>query len=212
MKNKIFVVITLLVAIGGFAALKFMKPKENKLEAPPTAQAATLIRFHNMSLGNPLARVTLVEFFDPECEACRVIHPVVKKLVKQYGGQVRFVFRYMPFHKNSVLTASAIEEAREMGKYEEAVDLLFETQPVWADHHNPRPDLMFEQLQKIGVPKERLKPEELVKKHEHKVAEDKADGLALGVNGTPTFFINGRMLDQFSEEYLKAAIEHFLKQ
>lgn len=211
--NKLALLGTLGVVLTVFAALVIMnkRDKEALVEATPRADVELLIRSHSPIKGNPEAPVTIVEFLDPECEACRAMHPIMKRLLAEYDGKIRLVIRYMPLHGNAKLAASALEEAREQGKYDEALDALFENQPAWGDHHDPQPNLIMTYLKDIGV-KGRLDASALVAKHGEKVNMDHVDGNRLGVKWTPTFFVNGKMLEDIGYEPIKAEIEKALQE
>lgn len=189
--------------------------KKQAIDNPPTvekpkADSQLLVRDHSPIKGNRNASVVIVEFLDPECEACRAMHPIVKQLLSEYEGKAQLVIRYMPFHGNSKLAASALEEAREQGKYDEALDILFEKQPEWANHGQPRPDLIPVILSELGIKKDTLEGNKVLAKHAWKVDLDQIDGNRVGVRHTPTFFVNGEMLDEIGYEPLKNAIEKSL--
>lgn len=222
-KNKIFVLVAALVAVIVFIAVamnanKTGEPIVSDQTVGAPAQTAgdqpvnmeLFVRPHSPSMGNAVARVVVVEWFDPECESCRLMHPIFKKVVEDYKTKVHFVLRYMPYHNNSMHAASALEEAKEFGKFEEALDALFDTQPQWGDHRAPKPELIGATLQKLGIPKEKLGADYLIKKHGAKIQMDEADGNQLGVRGTPTFFVNGKMLPQLGEQPLREAIDQAL--
>jgi protein-disulfide isomerase len=135
----------------------------------------------------------------------------VKKLMKEYQDRVHFVIRYMPYHGNSMYAASALAEAWEMSKFESALDVLFEKQPEWGDHHQPRPDLIPGYLESVGFSKDKTTAEYLIQKHGDKVKMDEADGRRVGVQGVPSFYVNGRALNGLGEKPLRAAIEDALK-
>jgi protein-disulfide isomerase len=177
-------------------------------QPPPPSEE--LVRPHSRSFGPETAKVTVVEFFDPECETCRAVHPVIKPLIAQYGGKVRLVLRYMPFHGNSLVAASALEAAGEQRKYWEMLDVLFENQPVWGSHHAPRPELIPEYARQIGLDMTRFHAALNSTAHAKIVEIDKADGQKLGVVGTPTFFVNGKKLEHLAIEPLKAMIDEAL--
>jgi protein-disulfide isomerase len=80
--------------------------------APGPSEGALLIRPHSPTLGPAQAPVTIVEFFDPECEACRAMYPIVKQVMADFDGRVRLVIRYMPLHRNSVYAALLLEASR----------------------------------------------------------------------------------------------------
>lgn len=219
MKNKFFVIVAVIIAALAFWIIS-MNTETTETITPtvtPTAQDSQLmgtplfVRPHSPSLGSSMSKVTVVEWFDPECESCRLFHPYLEKIISQYKDRVHFVMRYMPFHKNSMYSASILCEAHELGMFEQALDLMFEKQPEWADHHKPKPELLPELLATIGFDKSKLNPEDIIKKHGEKVKTDQEDGTRLGVVGTPTFFVNGQMLEELDPNGLVLMIELALK-
>ena len=97
----------------------------------------TLVRPDSPVLGAANAKVTIVEFLDPECESCAAFSPAVKKILQEYDGRVRLVVRYMPFHPNSLRAAAWTEAAGEQGKYWQMQELLFQRQSEWGEKHGP---------------------------------------------------------------------------
>lgn len=214
MKNKTFVIGSIaLVIVGVIALLFYSKSSRNNVpvekQNPPTSN---FVIGQSPTFGNMMSRVVVVEWFDPECEGCRAIHPAFEKIIDDYSGQVHFVLRYMPFHANSLYAASVLEEARELGKFKEALNILFEKQPEWAAHRAPRPDLIPMYLEKLGIPKEKLERSYVIQKHGAKIKRDEDDGLKAGVRATPTFFVNGQPLPELGEQPLRAAINRALSQ
>jgi protein-disulfide isomerase len=204
MKNKIFIIASVAIALGLFAVVSMQS--NNSAETTQTQSAtsvqsmvdpAMFVRPHSPTYGPMMAKVQVVEWFDPECESCRAFHPVL---------------RYMPYHKNSMYAASVLEEARELGKFDQALDLMYETQPEWADHHNPKPELVPKILAKLGIPADKLDPNTVIKKHGHKIDQDQKDGEQVGVRGTPSFFVNGQYVRELGDAPLRASIEAALKQ
>lgn len=222
----VFVIGAIAAAIVGLTALAYYTnatsrtvPVQNETTAQkatpvkaPSADRSILVRWHSPSFGNKSAGVTVVEWFDPECEGCRAVHPAFEKIMFDYSDRVHFVLRYMPFHKNSLYAASVLEEARELGKFKEALTILFQRQPEWARHGAPRPDLIPAFLEKLGIPKEKLERTYVIQKHAAKIKLDEEDGLKVGVRATPTFFVNGEILSELGEEQLRAAINKALTQ
>lgn len=199
-------IVAAVVAAGVYTSSK-KEEKAAQVASAPAIPAELLVRPHSKRKGPPDAKVTVVEFLDPECEACRLMYPVTKHLLQEYAGKIQLVLRYMPFHPNSMYAAAALEAAGEQDRYWEMLEILFEKQPQWGDHHQPRPELIPDFARQIGLDMEAWKKS--ISKGEHKtlVEKDKADGTSLGVRGTPTFFVNGKMLDQLGYEPLKAAID-----
>lgn len=210
--NKIFLLSAITLALALFAGLTYWsRPSTIEDKEARTAIVQHLIKPHSPIKGAKDAKVTVVEFLDPECEACRAMHPIINRLLSEYEGKVRVVIRYMPFHGNSLLAAAALEEARELGKYDEALDKLFEKQPEWADHRNPRPELITVLLRELGIEEKLLGSSYLISKHRWKIDLDYADGIKVDVKRTPTFFVNGKMLSEIGYEPVKRSIEESLK-
>jgi protein-disulfide isomerase len=187
----------------------------NKPSIPPE----TLVRPDSPTLGAPDARVTLVEFLDPECESCAAFAPAVKKILKDYDGKVRLVVRYMPLHPNSMRAATLTEAAGEQGKYWQMQELLFQRQPEWGERHGaptsaPKPDInaLFDKYaREIGLDTEKVNAAVKENRFQSKLQRDLADGRTLGVRQTPSFFVNGRKLARFGEADLRALIEDELR-
>lgn len=221
LKYKISAIGVVVVLVGAFAFLA----TQNKSESPATNQTASsttqqtpatssilpadtslLIAEHSIVLGEETAPVTIVEFLDPECEACGAMNPIVKKIIKEFDGQIRLVVRYMPYHQNSVYVASLLEAAREQGQYWPALDLVFKEQGAWASHHDPKPELVLPLLKTLGLDIQKIKKQVDAQKYLSLIEKDKQDGELLGVRATPTFFINGEMQYEIGYEPLKNAI------
>lgn len=220
MKNKSF--IFLLAIVGVFIGLFVYLKKDiqtqgvssagGKSETAPSSfrvvpfENSVLIKSHSPIKGPFSAKATLVEFLDPECESCAAMHPYVKKVTKEFEKDLRVVVRYMPFHKNSKYVANILEGARAQNKYWEALDLIFATQRQWADHHNPKPELIPEILKPLGLNMEKIVADAKSGKYDKQINEDLEDGKKIGVSGTPTFFVNGKMLEELGYESLRSTV------
>lgn len=220
MKKEFYVVIGIvaLVLAGALVAFGVYRRAQapSVVATAPGAEGsgrvdqALLLGEGSPTLGPTMARVQIVEFLDPECESCRAMHPYLKSILKDYEGRVRYTLRYMPFHKNSAYAASLLEAAREQGKFWEALDLMFETQSEWGSHHAPKPELLPQILKGLNLDVAKL---ELAAKNPDfatRVQKDKEDGMKAGVTGTPTFFVNGRMLSDLGDRPLRALIDEEL--
>lgn len=221
---KILALIGVLVVVATVIGANYYRESAQS-ERRPTAAADNnqLVRPDSPSLGPADAPVTLVEFLDPECESCGAFSPVVKKILKDYGGKVRLVVRYMPFHPNSRLAAAYTEAAGEQGKYWEMQELLFRRQPEWGEIHGhgaqaaaaarrePAPVLFERYAAELGLDLARVRAAVAENRYASKVERDMRDGQSLGVSKTPTFFVNGRMLMRFSQQDLRFLIDEELK-
>ncbi len=155
--------------------------------------------------GEANAPVTLVEYGDYECPACGAAFPIVKAVQKHFGKQLKFVFRNFPLtklHPHAESAAETAEFAGAHGHFWEMHDALYENQEALG------PELYREIAEAL-----RLDPKALTEALEthsfrSKVRADFMGGIKSGVNGTPTFFINGTLHDgSFEFEDLVAAIE-----
>lgn len=157
-------------------------------------------------------KVTFVEFLDYECEACGAAYPAIEELRETYDGQVTFVVRNFPLHNNSEAAARAAEAAADQGKFAEMYSMLFETQAEWGEQSDSKEELFFQYGEDLGLDMDRFRevyddPATLAK-----IEQDQADGQALGVTGTPSFFLNGEMMEISSFEDLTAQIDEALAQ
>ncbi len=208
-KNIFFLVGVIALAAGAFYIVK-TQYKEKQQEVISAKAPDFLVRDYHPTIGDKSYPVTMVEFLDPECESCAAVDPIVKGLLKEFEGKIYYVVRYMPLHKNSVLAAAALEESRPSGKYFQALSGLLYYQPEWADHQNPKPELIAVILKRIGVDILASNPNQLIEKHKKNIEQDQMDAKALGVTSTPTIFINGVMVDNLTYGALKAKIQGLL--
>ncbi|MBV9959405.1 MAG: thioredoxin domain-containing protein [Acidobacteria bacterium] len=142
--------------------------------------------------GSPDAAVTLVEYGDFECPHCGAAHLVVKQIQKTLGDQLRFVFRHFPLaqiHPHAERAAEAAEAAGAQGRFWQMHDLLFEHQQSLSDRH------LLLYAEAIDLDTDRFARELAEHVYQPRVREDFMSGVRSGVNGTPTFFINGARHD-----------------
>jgi len=190
-------------AVGGYI---YKQQRAEKTQAMAKQTESPLSRAYAQTLGPPDAKVVIVEFFDPGCETCRMFAGPVKSLMDSYPGKVRLVKRYAPFHHGADKVVQILEAARLQGKYWETLELLFEGQHRWADHHNPNPDMVWQLVGSLGLDMERLRRDVNDPKILDIVAQDVADAQALGVHKTPGFFVNGKTMSSFGLEQLQALV------
>lgn len=140
--------------------------------------------------------VTVVEFLDFECEACGAFYPVVEELRQQYAGEITYVLRYFPLpgHYNSTNAALAAEAAAQQGQLEGMYNRLFQTQAEWGEAQESRADLFRTFAEEMGL--DMVAYDEAVADPAtlSRVELDVADGRALGVSSTPTFFVDGTLV------------------
>lgn len=156
-------------------------------------QNKLLIREDSFKIASDSSKVTLVEFADFQCPACKAAHPVLVRLEDEYSGRVNFVFRHFPLpqHKNALLAALAAEAAGEQGKFWQYHDMLYENQTSWENEANPN-EIFLSFAKELNLDEAKFKSSFESKKFESKIQQDRADGTSLGVNSTPTFFIQDK--------------------
>ncbi len=157
--------------------------------------------------GNPKAAVTIVEFTDFECPSCARQHPVLERIVSEFKDQVRLVVRDFPLsqHANARKAAEAAEAAREQGKYWEYAAVLFRNQSALGV------DKLRQYATDLGLDRTKFDASLDSGKFAEKIQRDLFDGRKLGINGTPTLYINGKRISDNSYESMKSAIESALK-
>lgn len=161
------------------------------------------VREHSPVIGAAQARVTIVEFFDPACEACRAFYPIVHEILRRHPGDVRLVLRYTPLHgPPSEEAVRIIETARMQNKFEPVLNAIFQQQPQWAAHEGPRMELAWNAAAGAGLDVATARAAMNARHINAAISQDVADAAALNVRGTPTFFVNERPLINFGPQQL----------
>jgi len=151
------------------------------------------------------APVTLVEYGDYECPYCGSAHPIVERVRKELGPRLRFVFRHFPLkeiHPHALMAAQAAEAAAAQGKFWEMHDLLYDHQTALDESH------LLGYAKKLELDAARFQKDLEAGVYAQRVRADFRSGVRSGVNGTPTFFVNGDRLDgSWYYNDLMAAVE-----
>lgn len=160
----------------------------------------------DQATGNKSSENILVEYGDYQCPHCGHAHPLVKKLLEEEGDNFKFVFRNFPLqeaHPAAYMAACAAEAAGRQGKFWEMHDMIFENQKMLV-----KADAFARFAKELGLDEEKFDNDLNDPKIADKVDEDFESGIRSGVNGTPTFFINGNIVDyDTTYESLLYAIE-----
>ncbi len=158
--------------------------------------------------GDENAPVTVVMFTDFQCPACAAVHPVLKKVLNEYGSRIRFVVRDFPLtdlHEHAFQAATAANAANAQGKFFEYSELLYKNQD----------SLDTESLKKMAaelkLDQKRFASDLSSKKFAEEVQKDIEDGDSYGVDSTPTIFVNGIKIRTLSAESFRKAIDRFVK-
>jgi protein-disulfide isomerase len=155
--------------------------------------------------GSAEAAVTLVEYGDYECPYCGAAYPIIKEVQARMGDRLRFVFRNFPIttsHPHAERAAEAAEAAATQGRFWEMHDLLYENQQRLSDED------LHSYAEQLGLDIAPFDQQMAERAHAERVHEDFISGVRSGVNGTPTFYINGARHDgSYELETLLAALE-----
>ena len=210
MNRRGLILSVLALGVAGFGGATWYATRPGPLaEAEPVAPelAEALIRSYSPVLGPESAPVTIVEFFDPACEACRAFYPVVEDIMAEHGDAVRVVIRYTPFHGAASEEAiRVLEAARMQGVFEPVLEVVLREQPRWASHGAPEPGLILEIAATAGLDAEAARTQMLAPGVMAILNQDRADVETVGVRQTPTFFVNGKPLDPFGEAELRSLV------
>ena len=143
--------------------------------------------------GDPKAIFTLVEYGDYQCPFCGAAYPEVKEVQKELGTRLRFVFRNFPLtnvHEFAMVAAETAEAAASQGKFWEMHDFLYEHQRTLGDQ-----SVALGYAKKIGLDTQKLEREISQHVYQKRIKDDFMGGVRSGVNGTPTFYVNGARHD-----------------
>lgn len=146
--------------------------------------------------GNTSSTVVIIEYSDFECPACRAYYLVARQLMAEFGGEIAFVYRHFPLtgiHANAEFAARAAQAAGKQGKFWEMHDLLFEKQDEWAKVANIQP--LFENYATLlGISIEQFRADFTSQDVKDYVRVQRNNAIKLGLQGTPTFFVNGKQI------------------
>jgi protein-disulfide isomerase len=210
----LWILLATIVGAGLIWYAVFTANKPEPAAVQPAVVDAQLVREDSHRLTTPATeKAQLVEFLDFECEACRAAAPLVEELKAEYGDRITFVNRYFPLpsHKNSGQAALAVEAAAQQGKYEQMAAKMFETQPQWGEKQDFQNSLFRSFAEELGLDMEKYDAAMAAEETKERIRKDIADGKALGVTGTPTFFLNGEKLVLNSEEQFRQLLDDAAK-
>lgn len=212
MDSKGFWIILAVVVIGFFGIVMFNK-KDKEAESSSSTSSQGSQNYYG-KLDSP---VTVTEFVDYQCEACYAYYPYVKQVKELYKDKIRFQIRNFPIdggdHKFNRQAARSVEAAARQGKFWEMHDKVFEGQKIWEQTSNPQ-NYFDQYAQDINLDMEKFKADRASTEINDLINKDLQDVKSLGGDGTPTFSINGKKVDnpQPTVEALSKMIDDALKE
>lgn len=196
-RNIIFtIIISLLLLVGGWwvwqMVVQVPSASSEKLQNPLAVYSDDWVK------GDATASATLLEYADYQCPACAAYSSVVQKLEESYGGNLRVVYRHFPLreiHQNAMTSARTAEAAGRQGKFWEMSSLLYSKQSEWSTSSNAF-DIFKTYVQQLGLNIDQFTKDYNDSSLIAKINQDRASGEKLGIEGTPTFFLNGQKLNK----------------
>ena len=200
------------LAFGG-GAFYYKAQQAQEISALAGAEESVFVRAASPSLGAESAIVQIVEFFDPACEACRMMYPYVKSLMRANDGKLRLTLRYATFHEGSDYVVKVLEAARMQGQdlYWKALEAILANQATWAEHGRPNPQLVWDYLGGTGLDIQKAKQDLNDPRIDALLKQDAKDLAILKVSKTPSFFVNGKPLAEFGPNQLRAQVENEIR-
>ena len=191
MKSYIWISVIVLILIGLMA---WGVKSSSTIE--PSFEINTIHPLDNVK-GNKEAKVVIVEYSDFQCPACRAYYLMMREIEVAFGDQIAFVYRHFPLnqiHNNAELAARAAQAAAKQDKFWEMYSLLFEKQDEWSKVANIEP--LFESYAKLlNLDTEKFKADFESKEIRSLVRVERQSAMNLDLKGTPTFFINGKKIE-----------------
>ncbi len=205
--------LAVLAIIGFFIFGKNTTPSNAPIEPAELADAGQLTRADSPVRGPADAKVTIVEFADFQCPACKNAVPVVEEVLAKYPTQVKLIFRHFPIssiHQHADETSLAGEAAKNQGKFWEWYSKMYEKQGEWSVQSKRKiTEFLANYAKDLGLDSDKYNADKTSSAARDIIARDLADADALGVDSTPTFFVNGKQLSSITD--LEAAVAEAAK-
>jgi len=180
-------------------------------QAGDPAREAALASEHAPTIGDPGAKVHIVEFLDPACGTCALFYPMVKGWMAEVPGEIRLSIRHVPFHDGVEYVVKLLEASRNQGKYWETLETLLATQSRWVRNHVVQPENVLPAIASVGLDVEQLQADMNSDEVRARMDKDIEDSKVLKVVATPEYFVNGRPLPSFGQEQLANLVREELQ-
>ncbi len=211
-RTKIILAFIGVVVVAVVAAISLQdRDKTTPLEAVRADVEAALASTHAPTFGEPDAKVHIVEFLDPACEACALFYPMVKNWMSQVPGQIRLSVRHVPFHSGADYVVQVLEASRKQGKYGETLEALLATQSQWTRNHVVVPEQVGPAIASVGLDMARIEADMNSIEVLRNMEQDQQDAIFLKISKTPTYFVNGRALPSFGAQQLADLVREELE-
>lgn len=204
-------VIGAVVALAIVALAAVLLYPQGPSSSGSTDWAAALESRDAPTLGNPEARVHVVEFLDPACETCALFFPIVKQMMAENPDKIRLSVRHLAFHEGSEFVVRMLEASRKQDKYWQTLETLLASQSRWAINHTVRPELAMQAVAGVGLDTGQLMADMRLPEIDERIRRDRMDAMTVKVTATPEYYVNGRPLPSFGEQQLRGLIREELR-
>lgn len=175
------------------------------------AREAALASEHAPTVGDPGAKVHIVEFLDPACGTCAMFYPMVKGWMAEVPGQIRLSIRHVPFHDGVEYVVKVLEASRNQDKYWETLETLLASQRDWVHNHVVQQEQVLPAIASVGLDLAQLEADMNSPEVRERMEKDLQDSKVLKVVATPEYFVNGRPLPSFGQEHLANLVREELQ-
>ena len=214
--NKNTIIISIISVLGTFVLLFGVYKLANQPVQTDFPQVKQL-KTNDHTKWSSDKKNLLIEYSDFQCPACQNAHNILKTIEASGSAdfeitkKVTFVYRHFPLsqiHNKANAAAYAAEAAGNQGKFWEMTDLLFNNQQTWKESNNPQQEDFVNYAKELKLDVDRFKKDIDSSEVKNRVAEDLKDAEQMGVNSTPTFFLNGQKVEVNSFDELKIMLKN----
>ena len=191
--NKQFLIVIAVIILGLFGVLMLTREDSGN----ENASTNTDITPTNHVVGKTDSNVTLIEYGDFQCPACRAYIPIVEQIKAEYSDEISFQFRHFPLvsiHPNAFIAGRAAEAAALQDKFYEMHDILYEQQDLWSSATDPT-DAFVRYADELGIDGAKLREDMQTALVGDKINADTSEAQKLGATGTPSFVLNGELIE-----------------
>ena len=209
--SLVAVAVGVLVLAVVAATLLYESDDTQPAQTDGAARQAALASEHSPALGDPAAKVHIVEFLDPACGTCALFFPMVKQWMAELPDELRLSVRHIAFHSGSDYAVRILEASRKQDKYWQTLEALLASQNQWVQNHIVQPDRIAPAIAGVGLDMEQLMADMNTVEVMQRIEQDKKDSIVLQVSATPEYFVNGRPLPSFGQQQLADLVREKLE-
>ena len=193
------------------ATILYRDDNAQSAQGEDAARRAALASEHSPALGDPGAKVHIVEFLDPACGTCALFFPMVKQWMAEVPGEIHLSVRHVAFHSGSEYAVRILEASRKQDKYWQTLEALLMSQRQWVQNHTVQPDRIGPAIAGVSLNMEQLTADMNTVGVMQRIEQDKKDSIILKVSATPEYFVNGRPLPSFGQQQLADLVREELR-